>query len=83
MTYTNMLEPILLISTVLLSGMFLGFFTCMFTFKDEQMNLQKNLIAFDKKINKFESQRIIENDEEYNRPRRTINNRIQRETVVT
>jgi len=57
MTYTTILEPILLISVVLLTGMFLGFFTCMFTFKDEQMNLQKNLIAFDKKINKFEKQK--------------------------
>ena len=64
MTYTTIAEPILLIIVVLAAGIFLGFFSFMFTFKKESNDLEKNIIEFDKKINKFED------DRESNRPRR-------------
>ena len=64
MTYTTIAEPILLIIVVLAAGIFLGFFSFMFTFKKESNDLEKNIIKFDKKINKFEDER------ESNRPRR-------------
>ena len=54
MTYTTIAEPILLIAVVLSSGIFLGFFSFMFAFRKEENDLEKNLIEFDKKINKFE-----------------------------
>jgi len=64
MTYTTIAQPILLIIVVLGAGFFLGFFSFMFAFKKESNDLEKNIIEFDKKINKFED------DRESNRPRR-------------
>tara|TARA_R110000824_G_scaffold174956_2_gene353166 strand:- start:365 stop:571 length:207 start_codon:yes stop_codon:yes gene_type:complete len=64
MTYTTIAEPILLIIVVLAAGIFLGFFSFMFTFKKESNDLEKNIIKFDKKINKFEDER------QSDRPRR-------------
>ena len=48
----------------------------MFTFKKELNELENNLIAFDKKINKFETRTGgLENDRIHERPSRLIKNK--------
>jgi hypothetical protein len=76
MIYTTIAQPILLIIVVLSAGFFLGFFSFMFTFKKELNELENNLIAFDKKINKFETRTGgLENDRINERPSRLIKNK--------
>tara|TARA_R110002051_G_scaffold85502_3_gene150702 strand:+ start:100 stop:333 length:234 start_codon:yes stop_codon:yes gene_type:complete len=71
MTYITIAQPILLIIVVLTAGIFLGFFSFIFTFKKERSELEKNIQEFDKNINKFETRTgALENDRLNERPRR-------------
>ena len=64
MIYTSTIEPFLIILISFSLGLFIGFIISIFKTSIEQNELEKNIIEFDNKINKFEDER------DSNRPRR-------------
>ena len=64
MIYTSTVEPFLIVFISFSLGLFIGLMISIFKTSIEQNELEKNIIEFDKKINKFEDER------ESNRPRR-------------
>tara|TARA_R100000541_G_scaffold9480_1_gene17167 strand:- start:1719 stop:1901 length:183 start_codon:yes stop_codon:yes gene_type:complete len=57
MIYTSTIEPFLIILISFSLGLFIGFIISIFKTSIEQNELEKNIIEFDNKINKFESER--------------------------
>lgn len=55
MEYTDLTQPIILITVCVIAGFFLGFFSFMFTFKAERENLESDIMEFTKQINKLHS----------------------------
>ena len=71
MMYEDIIRPILMITTCIAAGFFLGFFSFMFTFKYERNNLEKNIKEFDKRIKSVQTLTGgLENDRLNERPRR-------------
>jgi hypothetical protein len=57
MIYTSTVEPFLIILVSFSLGLFIGLMISIFKTSIDQNELEKNIIEFDKKINKFEKQK--------------------------
>jgi hypothetical protein len=57
MVYTSTVEPFLIVFISFSLGLFIGIMIYIFKTSIEQNELEKNIIEFDKKINKFEKQK--------------------------
>ena len=57
MIYTSTVEPFLIVFISFSLGLFIGLMISIFKTSIEQNELEKNIIEFDKKINKFEDER--------------------------